>query len=373
MTVSELESKMIALMETKGKVNQNVIEDHFRSSFSDDQTWRTTLQEVMNNLLRTNRVVIYSTGGNNDLEYELQSTELAKKLSKLTSEEKQVLQEVRKGKNHGVWIRDLRYNTRLQKNRIEKILKRLTIVGLIKSVKSIASMNRRLYMLRDTVPAREISGGPWYTESEFVSEETVSCINKLLTNSANAFFFLFLLQDEGFIGSLRTAIEQIMKAHTKQFSGDMTSVAIHEQLMRHNVTETKLSVEHIEEILNTLVYDGKIVEVDQYGKAKSLNAVLDTKSNTNKRYYKMVKHTAAINSWTNKYGQCYAQDSDYSNAFGRKRHMILFCSCGCGMSSGCGVASLSTTAYHERVQASHQSPPLKINGNNVHDDDENYL
>ena len=191
MTVSELESKMIALMETKGKVNQNVIEDHFRSSFSDDQTWRTTLQEVMNNLLRTNRVVIYSTGGNNDLEYELQSTELAKKLSKLTSEEKQVLQEVRKGKNHGVWIRDLRYNTRLQKNRIEKILKRLTIVGLIKSVKSIASMNRRLYMLRDTVPAREISGGPWYTESEFVSEEMVSYINKLLTNSAIVFYCFY--------------------------------------------------------------------------------------------------------------------------------------------------------------------------------------
>jgi len=79
--------------------------------------------------------------------------------------------------------------------------------------------------------------------------------------------------------------------------------------------------------------------------SKSLNATL--KSGTNK-FYKMVTHPAAVNSWTNKYGQSYAQESDYTDAFGRGK-MILFCKCGCGNSSGCGIASLSTEAYHARV------------------------
>ena len=325
LTINELETKMIALMQ-KGKVDQDIMEDNLKSFFSSDQTWQVTLGQVLNNLLRSNRVVVFKIG--ESLEYELQSTELAQKLSGLSTEELQVLQEVRKGKNRGVWIRDLRYNTRLQKNRIEKILKRLTIVGLIKSVKSIASMNRRLYMLKDTVPAREISGGPWYTDSEF---------------------------DEGFIGSLRTAIEQLIKANdARQKDGGskwsyMSTLNIHEQLVAHNLTETHLTADHIQEIVNTLVYDGQLIEVDAHGFAKKLNAILgNDKSASKNRYYKLVTHTAAINSWTNKYGQSYAQDSDYINAFGRGK-MILFCKCGCGMSSGCGIASLSTEGYHSRV------------------------
>jgi predicted transcriptional regulator len=328
-TAEELEDKIIALLEDQGKVDQDTLETQFRSLYGKDtDMWNAHLAQSLNNLLRVNRVGMYQNG--NVLEYELQSRDLAKKLTGLTTEELQVLQEVRKGKNHGVWIRDLRYNTRLQKNRIEKILKKLTIVGLIKSVKSIASMNRRLYMLKDTVPAREISGGPWYTDSEF---------------------------DEGFIGSLRTAIEQLIKGNdSKRNHGTdadwayMSTADIHKQLVAFNLTETHLTVDHIQEIVNTLVYDGQVMEVNKNGTSHSLNATLgDERSQSNrKRFYKMVAHPSAVNSWTNKYGQSYAQDSDYTDGFGRGK-MILFCKCGCGMSSGCGIASLSTEAYHARV------------------------
>ena len=325
---------MITLMSETGKVDQEVLETNFKKLFPSDSAWTDTMAQSLNNLLRTNRVCMYQ-GANDLLEYELQSQELANKLTGLDTEELQVLQEVRKGKNHGVWIRDLRYNTRLQKNRIEKILKKLTIVGLIKSVKSIASMNRRLYMLKDTVPAREISGGPWYTDSEF---------------------------DEGFIGSLRTAIGQLIKTNdSTQGQGDdtwsyMSTADIHKKLIAFNLTETQLTVEHIQEIVNTLVYDGQVVRVNAAGMAESLNATLtsDTKCRASSKkhmFYKMVTHPAAVNSWTNKYGQSYAQDSDYTDAFGRGK-MILFCKCGCGVSSGCGIASLSTEAYHARVLSS---------------------
>ena len=55
-------------------------------------------------------------------------------------------------------------------------------------------------------------------------------------------------------------------------------------------------------------------------------------------------------NWTNEFGQSYAVDSDYRNAFGRGK-MTPGCSCGCGKKSGCGIASLSTEAYLFQKQA----------------------
>lgn len=40
----------------------------------------------------------------------------------------------------------------------------------MKSVRSVTSKSKKLYMLFDTVPAKDITGGPWYTDQEFDHE-----------------------------------------------------------------------------------------------------------------------------------------------------------------------------------------------------------
>jgi hypothetical protein len=329
-----LHDRLILLLQTSVVPVTNAM---LRSEFSANADF-LNITKVINHLLTRKRIVMFQDSAQN-LTYELQSEEMAGKLARLTKEEQQVLQEVRKGKNHGVWIRDLRYNTRLQKNRIEKILKKLIIAGLIKSVKSIASMNRRLYMLKDVVPSRDISGGPWYTDSEF---------------------------DADFISSLRSAIEQIlrMSAHAARAGGGgagksgktggaggganggtlllMSTVDLHQKLSQVGVMndDVELTVDHIQEIVDTLVYDAIIEEVDpQTGYPLSLHATTTGRG----KVYRMVQQVTRYN-WTNEFGQSYAVDSDYRNAFGRGR-MTPGCSCGCGKTSGCGIASLSTESY----------------------------
>ena len=204
----KLHNRLIHLLETSAPVTN----EKLRLEFSNNKDFMN-ITKVINHLLTSKRIVMFQDA-NKNLTYELQSEEMAEKLIRLSKEEQQVLQEVRKGKNHGVWIRDLRYNTRLQKNRIEKILKKLTIAGLIKSVKSIASMNRRLYMLKDIEPSRDISGGPWYTDSEF---------------------------DADFINSLRSAIEQILRMSTEGNGVEsgkvllMSTVDLHKKLSQVGV------------------------------------------------------------------------------------------------------------------------------------------
>lgn len=70
----------------------------------------------------------------------------------------------------GIWTKDLKLQTNLQQPQITKTLKNLEQRKLVKAVKSVSNASRKVYMLYELEPAREITGGAWYTEHEFDSE-----------------------------------------------------------------------------------------------------------------------------------------------------------------------------------------------------------
>ena len=61
----------------------------------------------------------------------------------------------------GIWTKDLKNKTNLQQPQVTKILKNLDARGLVKSVKAVAHPTRKLYMLAELEPARELTGGSW--------------------------------------------------------------------------------------------------------------------------------------------------------------------------------------------------------------------
>lgn len=58
----------------------------------------------------------------------------------------------------GIWKQDIRYATNIQQQNLDKILKLLEQKLLIKTVRSIGSKTKKLYMLYDVTPAKEITG-----------------------------------------------------------------------------------------------------------------------------------------------------------------------------------------------------------------------
>ena len=70
----------------------------------------------------------------------------------------------------GIWTRDIISSTNIPQHQLAKTLKTLEQRNLIKSVRSVTSKSKKLYMLFDAVPAKDITGGPWYTEQEFDHE-----------------------------------------------------------------------------------------------------------------------------------------------------------------------------------------------------------
>jgi DNA-directed RNA polymerase III subunit RPC6 len=70
----------------------------------------------------------------------------------------------------GIWTRDIKIATNIPQHSLTKTLKILEQRSLIKSVRSVVSKSKKLYMLYDIVPAKEITGGPWYSDQEFDHE-----------------------------------------------------------------------------------------------------------------------------------------------------------------------------------------------------------
>ncbi len=81
--------------------------------------------------------------------YRVIAEEVALRLQGLSAEEQAVLGIVDKANNQGVWVRNIKLQTRLQQTQINKILKKLENRKLIKAVKSVAFKNRKMYMLYD--------------------------------------------------------------------------------------------------------------------------------------------------------------------------------------------------------------------------------
>ncbi len=60
-----------------------------------------------------------------------------------------------------MWTKTLRKNTNLSPQLVARALKNLEQRQLVKSVKSVQSATKKLYMLHDLEPATEITGGAW--------------------------------------------------------------------------------------------------------------------------------------------------------------------------------------------------------------------
>ncbi|KAF8821582.1 Dna-directed Rna polymerase III RPC6 [Cardiosporidium cionae] len=70
--------------------------------------------------------------------------------------------------NRGIWTADIRKQTGLQSHQVQKSVKNLCEAKqLIKPVKNIHVKNRKVYMLTEVEPAKEIAGGSFYVNSEF--------------------------------------------------------------------------------------------------------------------------------------------------------------------------------------------------------------
>ncbi|GME95341.1 unnamed protein product [Ambrosiozyma monospora] len=90
----------------------------------------------------------------------------ALKLSKMTPDEAMVYSHISASGREGIWTKTIKAKTNLHQHVVSRCLKNLENQSFIKVIKSVKFPQRKIYMLYHLTPSIEVTGGPWFTDSE---------------------------------------------------------------------------------------------------------------------------------------------------------------------------------------------------------------
>jgi DNA-directed RNA polymerase III subunit RPC6 len=127
------------------------------------------LVPIINELTSESRLVM-SKLANGGLFYTMVSDEVASKFAGLDVTARMVYQVIERAGNMGIWTKDIRIQTNVDQQALNKIFKGLESRRLIKPVKSVTAKAKKLYMLYNLTPSKELTGGVWYSDLEFDHE-----------------------------------------------------------------------------------------------------------------------------------------------------------------------------------------------------------
>lgn len=219
-----LREELLELLQS-GESENGVSESSIKAHFGDQYE---RVVPVFNELLGANRIQLFkhSTG---EMAFKLIAEDKAAKLVGLTHEQILVYQEIEKAKNSAIWSGDIRKKLNMQTQSIDKTLKLLLNRGLIKLTRDVNRKNRKIYILSELEPAKEISGGPWYTDHEF---------------------------DIEFVKILSNSIVKIVKD-----LGVASAAVIQDRVSKSGITLVSIGTDEFGLLLQTLVFDGRLETV----------------------------------------------------------------------------------------------------------------
>ncbi|KAM5538173.1 hypothetical protein V8D89_008060 [Ganoderma adspersum] len=177
----------------------------------------------------------------------------------MSGEEGMILGYIQSAGNEGIWTKHLKAKTELHQTVIDRCIKSLMQKQLIKAVKSVKYPTRKIYMLYHLEPSVEMTGGPWYTDNELDTE-----FIKLLCSASLRF-----IRDRSSPkqkGSESSSADQPLYPISAAPAYPTTQQVL-TFLSKSRITETQLSVEHVEMLLNVLVLDGEIERLPAFGAA----------------------------------------------------------------------------------------------------------
>ncbi|KAK0498527.1 RNA polymerase Rpc34 [Armillaria luteobubalina] len=203
----------------------------------------------------------------------------------LSGEENLVLGHIKASQNEGIWTKHLKAKTNLHQTIIDRCLKTLTQKKLIKRVPSVQYATRKIYMLEGVEPSIALTGGPWYTDNELDTEFIDTLIKacfKLIRDMS------YPKRGSKYEGALYPI------SNSPQYP---TAQLVRNTLRQARLTETDLTVEHVEMLLNVLVLDGEIEKIPAFGTASwNTNSVNEDSSGNetdNKKKTKKRKHRSS--------------------------------------------------------------------------------
>lgn len=228
------------------------------------------LMTIVQELLDKNLIKLIKQ--NNELKFQAVDISEAQKKSAMSAEEALVYSYIEASGREGIWTKTIKAKTNLHQHVVSKCLKSLESQRYVKSVKSVKYPTRKIYMLYNLQPSIDVTGGPWFTDSEL----DVEFINSLLT-----IVWRFVSErtfPNGFKNFSEGNKEALYAPNVKNYS---TTQEILDFITSAQVTNVELTTANIKSLCDVLVYDDKLEKITYDCYKVTLESVLQmTQSGT---------------------------------------------------------------------------------------------
>ncbi|CCE62060.1 hypothetical protein TPHA_0B03880 [Tetrapisispora phaffii CBS 4417] len=220
-----------------------------------------------------NKNLIKLVKQNNELKFQAVDISEAAKKSTMTAEESLVYSYIEASGREGIWTKTIKARTNLHQHVVLKCLKSLESQRYVKSVKSVKYPTRKIYMLYNLQPSIDITGGPWFTDSEL----DVEFINSLLT------IVWRYVSEKSFPNGFKNFSNEngkktLYAPHVKNYS---TAEEILNFISNAQVANVELNIDNIRSLCEVLVYDDKLEKTQHDCYRVTLQSVLQLTNNNN--------------------------------------------------------------------------------------------
>jgi DNA-directed RNA polymerase III subunit RPC6 len=210
------------------------------------------LADAINRLMKKGLLNILRNPQSQQLVYKVKPTAVATAadtsscttiLKGASQQENLVYQIIQDAGNKGIWRKEIhRRSGNIPQQEFDKILKSLESKKLVKQVSSVQASRKKVYMLYNLQPDRSVTGGSWYTDQDFDSQ----------------FVDTLVMMCHRFLDQKAVVAKQKPEPLTQRNNSYCSSNELLKYITDSGITTHPLSIEDIESILDTLVYDGKV-------------------------------------------------------------------------------------------------------------------
>ncbi|KAI9734243.1 MAG: 34-kDa subunit of RNA polymerase III (C) [Cirrosporium novae-zelandiae] len=222
--------------------------------------------------------------------WKLVKKEDAAKLRVLTRDEKLVYQQVEGSGHEGIWTKTVKDKTSLHQSVVTKCIRSLESKGHIKRIRSVKSPNKIIYILSSIQASEDVTGGAWYTDGvldiEFINR-LMDAIEKYIEERS----WMPVKSKKRKVDDMRAVHFQSRNIppppvavnpkyttrttgwapYPPSYNGYPTCLEITRGINKMAIAHVKMSEKEVATLIQTLIYDGRVVKVNATNDIESKN------------------------------------------------------------------------------------------------------
>lgn len=203
----------------------------------------------------------------------------ALKVSNMSNDEAMIYSYIAAAGREGIWTKTLKAKTNLHQHVVLRCLKSLESQSYIKSVKSVKHPQRKIYMLYHLTPSIEVTGGPWFTNSE-LDTDFIDSLLIIVWKFVASKTFPHCFKQKGVIPGGRKQFSY--SAETVKGTGSQlpTLQDISHFIANSGITTVELTLSDINSLCDVLRYDEKIELVNGHLYRATWQSVIEAGAGT---------------------------------------------------------------------------------------------